>query len=343
MDEAIDRNADITSEIVDLALRYFGLEGITPDKWRNTATSSNLQEARLGIKHLYRDWSAEGAVERELCYQPVLKALDDFTFTGQTRSSIKVLIPGAGLGRLMYEVSRRGYTVEANEISYSQILTCMWALDSATTGRQKDFYPFMSDFSNVSGRKHQMKAVKVPDVSCVTQDQIVDPRTYEAAHGKMTLTPSDFLVLYRDGAHFRAYSVVITVFFLDTAPNVIRYIETIRHCLEENGIWINLGPLQWHFAQRDSGQSSCNDAGVTEMQGKENLDHHPSSRNTGIEEPGSVELSYEELSSLVQHMGFDIEVEKILGQEMGYLQDPSSMAHHQYNSIFWVARKKTTA
>jgi hypothetical protein len=42
------------------------------------------------------------------------------------------------------------------------------------------------------------------------------------------------------------YHAIITCFFLDTATNVYEYIETIWNQLMDDGIWINVGPLQWH-------------------------------------------------------------------------------------------------
>ena len=42
--------------------------------------------------------------------------------------------------------------------------------------------------------------------------------------------------------------VVVTSFFLDTAHNVLDYIELIHQILKPGGHWINLGPLLYHFA-----------------------------------------------------------------------------------------------
>ena len=43
-----------------------------------------------------------------------------------------------------------------------------------------------------------------------------------------------------------SYDYVATNFFIDTAPNILDYIETIVHVLKEDGVWVNHGPLQWH-------------------------------------------------------------------------------------------------
>ena len=37
-----------------------------------------------------------------------------------------------------------------------------------------------------------------------------------------------------DGVEFRSMAVV-TMFFIDTAPNLIKYIETVRNCLRPGG------------------------------------------------------------------------------------------------------------
>ncbi len=41
----------------------------------------------------------------------------------------------------------------------------------------------------------------------------------------------------------------MTCFFIDTAKNIIDYIETIHNVLKTGGVWINFGPLQYHFAE----------------------------------------------------------------------------------------------
>lgn len=40
----------------------------------------------------------------------------------------------------------------------------------------------------------------------------------------------------------------MTCFFIDTAHNVLRYLEVIQHVLRLGGYWVNLGPLLYHWA-----------------------------------------------------------------------------------------------
>ena len=81
---------------------------------------------------LRREWSEEGAVERQQSFDPILEALARFmpfdrwsagnrgaaggaagggsaAAEGSTERRARVLVPGAGLGRLVYEAAMRGY------------------------------------------------------------------------------------------------------------------------------------------------------------------------------------------------------------------------------------------
>lgn len=66
----------------------------------------------------------------------------------------------------------------------------------------------------------------------------------------------------------------MTCFFIDTAKNILDYIETIYLTLKKNGVWVNFGPLLYHFA---------------EMNGQ-----------------FSIELSWEELKFAIEKVGFSI-------------------------------------
>ena len=40
---------------------------------------------------------------------------------------------------------------------------------------------------------------------------------------------------------------MVTCFFMDTAPVVFEYVETIWSCLKAGGVWVNQGPLLYHW------------------------------------------------------------------------------------------------
>lgn len=44
-----------------------------------------------------------------------------------------------------------------------------------------------------------------------------------------------------------AFDCVVTCFFIDTAHNIIEYLEIMNHCLKPGGHWVNMGPLLYHW------------------------------------------------------------------------------------------------
>lgn len=331
VDEAIDANATLASEILKTGLQSFGLDAepkATELDWRDSATVLDMDKARTTVRQMYRDWSMEGSQERLACYEPVIRDVHNLFGKREERIQVKILVPGAGLGRLVYEFCRQGFTVEGNEISYHQLIASNWVLNHTKPNQQFDLYPFALDFSNVVTRGHQLKAVKIPDIHPGTilaenhEDRGSQPL------GRMSMTAADFIVLYGDENHHDIFDAVVTVFFIDTAPNIIRYIEVIHSCLKPGGTWINVGPLLWHFADRAPKNNDERDVGK------------PNQQMIGVDEPGSVELTAEEVLTLVNSLGFNIEMQEIIEHGVGYIQNPESMLQNSYRTLHWLAKKK---
>ena len=191
-----------------------------------------------------------------------------------------------------------------------------WVLNNTTGPKQHTLYPFALHFSNLHSREQQLQKVLIPDVHPGTALMEADPN----AVGTMGMSAADFTVAYRSESNREAFHAVTTVFFIDTAPNLIRYVEAIHNCLKPNGIWVNVGPLLWHF---EDGKS------------------HNEQQPEGIAEPGNVELTEEEVLCLVERMGFTVEMRPSQdGPECGYIQDPRSMLQNKYRPSVWTARKK---
>ena len=328
VDDAIDANAEMASRILVSGLQSFGLE-IEPNDanmdWRGTAKPIDMDKARLTLRQFYRDWSAEGADEREQCYRPVLDDLSRMFGDVLDKTTVKVLVPGAGLGRLVFEICKLGYTVEGNELSYHQLLASNWILNHVTSVERFPLYPFATTFSNNTKLKHQLKVVTVPDVHPGKELNRLSRDTSSPALDRMSMTAADFILLYKEEGQRDRFDAIVTVFFIDTAPNVIRYIETARNCLKSGGVWINLGPLLWHFEERSpSIQVDGHSAGNPDR--------------SGIGEPGSVELTEEEVLLLVEKMGFEIVAHESRACATGYIQDPESMARNVYQNSHWIAK-----
>ncbi|KAF4545296.1 N2227-like protein [Lasiodiplodia theobromae] len=365
VDDAIDANADLAEAIFRAGAPNFGVNpAITspirdPDDpsrtiapvWRGAAAASDLEKARSTIRQMYRDWSAAGASERAACYGPVLRALSaEHASTPPTdRDELRVLVPGAGLGRLVLEVCRLGFSVEGNEISYHQLLASSFILNHSAQAEQFAVYPWAHAFSNHRDREAQLRSVRVPDVHPATALTEASAGCRVHAFERMGMAAADFCVSYKGEEARDSFDAVATVFFIDTAPNLINYIEAIANCLKAGGLWINLGPLLWHFENdppgaknKRGGGDGGNDEGDASGAGG------AGSKDLGIAENGSVELTDEEVVALVERFGFKIEQRELpgggeegvgTGIETGYISDPKSMMQHVYKPSFWVARK----
>lgn len=346
VDDAIESNAELARTIVKMGLHSFGMvgpdkEAVMPEEWAGIAKYNDLDKARSTIRQFYRDWSSEGAVEREACYGPVFRALANeqarrqtstvekkSTIPAQTEaqaSPLNVLVPGAGLGRLVFDLCRLGHNTEGNEISYHQLLASSYILNSCERAGKHTIYPWIHSFSNHKSRENQFKSYKIPDIH--PQQTLTETEAAGGKIGKMQMCAADFLCLYCDDAHAGVYDAVATIFFLDTAPNLIRYLEVIRHCLRPGGILINIGPLLWHWENHVPGHHGYDGDG-----------DYDENTSLGIADPGSFELTDDEVIALVEKMGFVIETRES-DIRAPYVQDSQSMLQSVYNASHWIARK----
>jgi len=330
VDDAIESNAALARAIVKQGLNSFakaesGSEASMPDEWAGIAKGPDVEKARSTLRQFYRDWSAEGVVERDACYGPVFDALEAERSKSSDGSPLSVLVPGTGLGRLLFDLCLRGYNGEGNEISYHQLLASSYILNHAEHAGQHEIFPWIHSFSNHKSRSNQFKSYKIPDVHPAAElSQAQSP-------GTMQMCAADFLCLYSDADHKNSYDAVATVFFLDTAPNLIRYLQVIKHCLKPGGVLINVGPLLWHWENQ-----------VNSHHGYDGEGDYDEKNSLGIADPGSFELSEEEVIALVEQTGFVME-KRISDIRAPYVQDPQSMLQTVYNASHWVARKPLEA
>ncbi|XP_033168749.1 carnosine N-methyltransferase isoform X1 [Drosophila mauritiana] len=253
-----------------------------------------ILKAQSTLKLIARDWSTEGALEREQSYKPIIDSIVAyFKHSDIELKEIKILVPGAGLGRLTYELACLGYSCEGNEFSYFMLIASNFVLNLCDYENKYVLYPWVHQYVNNLRREDQVAAVRFPDV-CPLKNP---PK------GHFEIAAGDFLEVYKTP---NAYNCVATCFFIDCANNVIDFIRTIYKILVPGGIWVNLGPLLYHFSDV-SGQNS-------------------------------IEPAFEDLCIIMESVGFVIEKSRT-GIRTKYAQNPSSMKQSEYQSLFWVCRK----
>lgn len=344
IDDAIDHNADIADAILELGLQVFSLPADPPEDspvyWHNAAKPGDMSKAHSTIRQFYRDWSVEGfRAETRPLLDLTLEDLEMYLKKPSLSDQPTILLPGAGLGRLLFELSLAGYQVEGNEISWHQLLASNFVLNAVKAAEQYKLYPFASTFTNHLNRHNQLVEARIPDIhpGSAVESRMRDAAQGKAVMGSMNMAAGDFLTSYAEQDDHQKFDAVVTVYFIDTAPNLFRYIETIKRCLKEGGVWINIGPLLWHFDGKRTG-SDNGDSKVADQTDSEDRD----TKDTGIGEPGSFELTDEEVRVLVESMGFEIINQEQLPEEYGgYIQDPRSMIQNRYRCSQWVARRLT--
>ena len=129
------------------------------------------------------------------------------------------------------------------------------------------------------------------------------------------MVAGDFAQVYSHRSREGTFDAVATCFFLDTAHNVLDYIETIKHVLVKNGkgVWVNFGPLLYHWADAAS--------------------YLPSGE---AEETLSLELPLDEVLLAVDAAGFDV-VDLQKGLPATFNATPSSMLRSGYACAQWTA------
>ncbi|CAH8862398.1 unnamed protein product [Trichobilharzia szidati] len=261
-------------------------------------TNTDMDKVRSALKQFVRDWSAEGKSERDACYQIVLDdVLELFDPKKVNPADVNILVPGAGLGRLAWELAHLGYTCQGNEWSLFMLIPAYFILNTCKKVNEYKLYPWVSQFCNNMTREDQLSAVHFPDV-CPAD---LPPNV------QFSMAAGDFIEIYTEPD---AWDCIATVFFIDTAHNILDYLNTIWRILKPGGYWINFGPLLYHFS---------------DIPGEESL-----------------ELSYAELRLAIERLGFEVIREKT-GIQCSYTQNPASMLSYNYSCVYGIFRKPSTA
>ncbi|GAA5880897.1 hypothetical protein JCM3774_003236 [Rhodotorula dairenensis] len=281
--DAVELNAIVTDELAALAYEQARREGV-PMGLRSRLSREDGRVVET-LKHFVRDWSQAGKAERDVLFPPILEALAHKFGDEAKRRDRKVLLPGCGLARLAYEISLQGFRTEANDYSHFMNIGSSLIFEHTRIVNQYKIAPYTHCFSHHRSSKSMLRTVSFPDT--------VPDRTTSLA-----FAPGDFLELYRSAA---THDAVVTLFFIDTAANLVSYLETLYGLLKPGGIWINLGPLLYYG--------------------------NP-----------AMELSLKDVLQLTKLIGFTVEEQREIKQAR-YTADVDGMYTFAYDCAFWVARK----
>ena len=306
MRAAIDQNASIIARLVEPHREYVasdvahmfvlanddqGSMRAVPAAGANYVPEADMEKVQSTLEQFVREWGAEGEKERNAAHEPLLEALQAAPPPTSARGKTRVLLPGSGLGRLTWEVARLGYAAQGCEFSYFMLLASNFIMNRI--GEESiTVHPWVLQTCNARSTADSVRPAQVPDVM---------PATIEAA-SNLSICAGDFLEIYRE--QLCRWDAIVTCFFIDTAHDITKYIEKIAEMMVPGAVWINIGPLLWHWSDM-----------VNEV---------------------SIELTWEELRALIISYGFVIEREE--WRRCGYTHNAASMYKMEYDCIFFVAR-----
>lgn len=141
------------------------------------------------------------------------------------------------MGRLSYEIASRGFICQGNEFNLFMLIVSYFVLNRCKQMNEITIYPWVQQYVNNLNVKHQTSAISFPDV-------LPTLASVEKSSG-FSIAAGDFLEVYKDPEE---WDCVATCFFIDCAHNIVAFIETIFKILRKNGVWINLGPLLYHYS-----------------------------------------------------------------------------------------------
>jgi carnosine N-methyltransferase len=255
-------------------------------------------KVHVTLKQIVRDWTDLGAAERNESYKPILDELKEhFDFDNMEKNQHKVLVPGAGLSRLVYEISLRGFYCEGNEFSLFMLIASNFLLNRCLVDNAFEIFPYCHQFVNNMRPQDPLISCNFPDIS-----PFVHP-----PKGEMNMIAGDFVQVYGQATQHNEWDCIVTCFFIDCANNIVEFIEIIHKILKKNGVWINLGPLLYHFCD--------------------------------VPNELSIEPSYEDVHHIIEKTGFQF-LKEDKNVKTSYSQNPASMAHLNYSSVFFVVKKK---
>lgn len=270
-------------------------------------TPAEMDKVHYVLKNLMRDWSEDGAVERAQSYGRVLDEIKNVfaDWPDKDDSPPRILVPGAGLGRLCLDIASLGFEVQGNEFSYFMLLCSSFMLNHTVEANQWTIFPWVHNSNNNVADGDQLRPVPVPEVN---------PCSMVPRPGLLSMCAGDFVEVYSSPDMQQGFDCIATNFFIDTAHNIIEYLEIIAGCLKEGGYWINLGPLLYHWAD------SHLYVGDDEM---------------------SVEISLEDVKSIAASVGLRCVRDEFV--KAAYTSNQRSLYQTVYKCAFWTMVKDSSS
>ncbi|CCK73038.1 S-adenosylmethionine-dependent methyltransferase KNAG_0M01850 [Huiozyma naganishii CBS 8797] len=305
------------------------------ETWPSPSELDKIEVVSI-LTQINREWSGECDGERVYLRERLKKCLDHVDISVRNKGLLEVLNPGCGTGRLLVDAALEGVAVCGSDISIHMMLVANYMLNGGLQMHEWEIYPFVHAFSHWQNRECQLRAVKVPNLNLCN---------ILSKYGRMEMGYVSFVNGYGPNVGIRysseykfnpdievsraaaknKFDFVVTNFFLDTGSNMLSYLQTIQHCLKPGGIWLNYGPLLYHFKSEDETEAVFD----ISIPGGEIINQHGEVPMSGLE------LSVEDIVRIAtQRLGFTI-LEREDGIVSGYGSPLGNNGLPGYKCHYW--------
>lgn len=229
------------------------------------------------------------------------------------------------MGRLAFELTRLGYSVQGNDFSLHMLLASDFILNAgiSTPERQLHISPWLLESRNVHNSEDPIRSVQIPDI---------DPYSIQANDDgtlgpEFSMAAGDFFSIYNHPKEAGQWDCVASCFFLDAVPSVVENLQLIHRMLKPGGLLVNFGPLLFHWS------------GPAMRPDDESFEAYQHRLN--YLDPRylcSVDICYEDLKEIMFNVGFEILEEKT-GIKCIYTADKRSMSNMVFRCVSFVARR----
>ncbi|CCE79793.1 Piso0_002884 [Millerozyma farinosa CBS 7064] len=323
VDHVAEKNQQLLNEIrlfimKEMDMKESHIEILQKSKKKYSPSSSNFRVIE-GLLHYLRDWHPDFRDETREALQYIISQLRNIVPL-ESRNKTCVIVPGSGVGRIAHEIAimGSGYGTKSNSSegeSQEAKFRAVYAVENSgimhilhrfiykgSANTNFDIYPHLHAFSNQVNSFSQLRKYTIP---------------FQKQPDNLNIILGDFrnLDIYRE---MNCESViVITMYLIDTASNMLDYLKAIENISKpqksgpiRNGYWINVGPLKY-------GSSPLIELNLDELQNiRERLGWNDISTRNTLDEPA---------------------FEKKL---MGYLTDRQSLWQAYYAVTMWCSQRK---
>ncbi|OMH82780.1 UPF0586 protein [Zancudomyces culisetae] len=193
-----DNNAEVPSK-----QEIFSFINLVSEEVEEPFDPRYMDKLSSALKILVRDWSEEGSEERAATYGIILGVLKDIfcDVPKEKLNSIDILVPGAGLGRLAFEIANLGFNCEGNENDYLMLMISNFILNYTQQERQCTIYPYIHSFSNILNSGDMFRQINVPE--------ILPSTLLMRSTSNFSMAAGDFVQSYKHGEQSKHFSNIL--------------------------------------------------------------------------------------------------------------------------------------